>query len=809
MRMLHGRWLLITCVALVVLVDISPIQAQSDAAGDPLPVRALGRFGTSRFRHGSRIECLAMASDGRRIAAAGTNDPIRVWDAESGKQLFSFPEPWINALVFTKYGGQLLSGGALKTIRIWNLASGKEDAQLTGHAAAITALAISADNILIASADESGVIFLWETGLGRVTTKIAEFKGHTDAITSLAFSPDADSIYLVSGSADRTVRVWSTVKKTMLHQLDAGGAVASVVFTDDTTIAAAGDGKSIRLWNVADGKAQPPLTGHEGNIVSLAAGRDRGNSTLVSSGEDEALRVWHVGTRKELLNLRRAAGDAAALAVSKDGGLIACGGSGNTIRIFDGRSGKERVPAAGSQSGLAQLALAPDGKTLATVADDGTITIWDRAARQPLRSWQSRHAAEIVLAYSPDGTLLATCGRGDPVRFWDPQTGKENFQFPAKPGDQVLALRFAHQGTMLAVGYRSGLADVWDWKQKNVVQQPKLAAPGGVQAVAFSLDAKRLALGGQGRILLWDMVEAKEIRVQNSKESEDKVLPAVAALAFASDGKTLAVGCYDGVIRLVNHQTGKEIRALEGHLSVPYALAFSGDGRILASGSFDKTLRLWETFSGLTIASLQGHQGPVFGIGITPDGRTAFSASGDTSALAWDVTGQVGFGNLPNPDTAWRDLASENVAEAHRALWGYIAQGDAGLQAVAKQLYLIDPKQIDQLFKDLTNKNFTVRLKASKELERYGRWMEGRYREALARKPELEEQRRIELLLSNLTGGLTLEQERMRVRRVMLILEQFNTPAARQVLQSLIDGAPEVELQAEARVSLERLAGKR
>jgi hypothetical protein len=84
--------------------------------------------------------------------------------------------------------------------------------------------------------------------------------------------------------------------------------------------------------------------------------------------------------------------------------------------------------------------------------------------------------------------------------------------------------------------------------------------------------------------------------------------------------------------------------------------------------------------------------------------------------------------------------------------------------------------------------------------------MEGRFKEALKSPPDLEVQRRIEQLLANLTGGLTIEQERIRVRRVMLILEQVNSPAARQVLENLVKGAPEVELQYEARVSLERLA---
>jgi hypothetical protein len=157
---------------------------------------------------------------------------------------------------------------------------------------------------------------------------------------------------------------------------------------------------------------------------------------------------------------------------------------------------------------------------------------------------------------------------------------------------------------------------------------------------------------------------------------------------------------------------------------------------------------------------------------------------------------------------AWLELASIDPAVGHRAMWNLTSSGEGGVPQLGKQLYLIDPKRIDQMFKDLGNGSFNVRKNATVELERYGRWMEGRFKEALEalkKAPDLEVQRRIEQMLAKLTGGLSLEQERIRVRRVMLILEQINSPGARQVLQSLVDGAPEVDLQAEARISLERL----
>jgi WD40 repeat protein len=689
--------------------------------------------------------------------------------------------------------------------------TGKPFAELTGHNAAVKSLAVSPDGSMLASGGQDGTILLWEILHRKV---MATFKGHGDEITSLAFSPDRDSTYLVSGSSDRTVRVWHVDQQKMVQQIDAGGSVATVAFVDDKTIAVAADAADIKLWDATTGKLQHALAGHEGSVAGLVVSRD--GKRLISSGSDATLRVWDIAARKELLKVSRHADDGDALALSKDGQLVACGGGNNTLRVFDTLSGKEQLPGQGTQAALAHLALSPDGKTLATITANGVITVWDRAGHQPVRSWNTPHRGEIVLAYSLDGKSLASGARADAIHFWDPATGQEQVQLPAKPGDALLSLAFAPHRNLLAAGYRSGGADLWDWGAKNKVLECKLPIPGGVQALAFAHDGKTVALGGLGKISLWDVAGGKETKLLNTRdEGNPASMPAVACLAFAPDGKTLAAGCYDAAVRLIDIVKGKEIRALEGHASVPYSIAFSADGRMLASGSFDKTVRLWEAFSGLTIASLQGHQGPVFAVAMTPDGRHCYSASADTSVLHWDITGRAREGwdtakaAAVDYGTVWNTLASEDTTQGHRAMWSLVVHAEASVPFISKQLYLINPAHIDQLFKDLNNDTFSVRNKAAKELEKYGRWMEGRFKEALVNPPTLEVQRRVEQMLAKLTGGLTLEQERIRVRRALLVLEQSGSPAARDVLTKLVAGAPEVDLQNEARQSLERLSARK
>src|SRR5262245_8723731 len=80
-------------------------QWDTDQFGDKLPsLAALNRFGTVRFRHGSRILCMAYSPDGSLIAAGGGDDPVRLWNAQTGKEERTFKDTWTHAVAFSPKG---------------------------------------------------------------------------------------------------------------------------------------------------------------------------------------------------------------------------------------------------------------------------------------------------------------------------------------------------------------------------------------------------------------------------------------------------------------------------------------------------------------------------------------------------------------------------------------------------------------------------------------------------------------------------------------------------------------------------------
>jgi WD domain, G-beta repeat len=375
-----------------------------------------------------------------------------------------------------------------------------------------------------------------------------------------------------------------------------------------------------------------------------------------------------------------------------------------------------------------------------------------------------------------------------------------------------LSLAFAADGKACAVGMRSGQVVLWDLDGKTAVGA--FAYPGQPYAVAFSADSKLLAAAGGSKIVLFDRAANKELRRFDCKDAPPKtLLPDVAALAFSADKKTLAVACFDGAVRILDYNTGKEVGACEGHLSVPYAIAYSQDGRTLLSGSFDATVRLWEPFSGVQLAELKGHAGPVYGVALSSDGRTAYSAAADTNVLIWDATG---FGKAGPPkaalgpnelDQAWVELSNDNAAAARLTIWRLIANPQGVAAHLKTKVPLVDVPRIKKLLADLDSDEFDERDAAERELAVQGRWLEGRLEEALIKPPSLEYRRRIEKLQEKLRvpGALTLRQEQIRLRRAMMVLEYLADEPAIDLLSRLTRQAPEDALCDEATHTLARL----
>src|SRR5205085_5059317 len=170
-----------------------------------------------------------------------------------------------------------------------------------------------------------------------------------------------------------------------------------------------------------------------------------------------------------------------------------------------------------------------------------------------------------------------------------------------------------------------------------------------VLALTFSGDGKCLASGGyDGIVRLWEVATGKKLLDSPAKPPAAAPPPAnapptppnvVLALAFSPDGKQLAVGGSDAQIYVFNTADAKIVRSIPGHTSSVTALAFHPGGTLLVSGSKDHTIRLWNPANGQPFKSLEGHTAWVQGVVFLAQGTRLASVSADQTVRLWDLTG--------------------------------------------------------------------------------------------------------------------------------------------------------------------------
>ncbi|MEG4457886.1 serine/threonine-protein kinase [Microcoleus sp. N9_A1] len=278
--------------------------------------------------------------------------------------------------------------------------------------------------------------------------------GHSQAVTSVAFSPDGAT--LASGSEDKTIEMWKLEAGKRWYTLTGHSDwVTCVAFSPDgATLASGGRDKTIQIWDLNKGKWWYALRGHEDRVYAVAFSRD--GQVLASGSRDKTVQLWNLNKGRPMSALSGHAGGVEAVAFSPGGEFLASGSRDKTVQLWDWQNGRSictlaehgdwvrAIAFAATSSSISPLSQGGAGGVLATGSRDGTAKLWrvDADGRgRLLRSMRDNSGDVLCVALSPDGRVLATGSRDGSIYLWDAATGG------------LLELLTGHGGEVLSVGF--------------------------------------------------------------------------------------------------------------------------------------------------------------------------------------------------------------------------------------------------------------------------------------------------------------------------------------------------------------------
>jgi WD40 repeat protein len=412
--------------------------------------RKLVRTVTLPSRVGGNHQKVRVGADGKRVFVENEGN-VQVIDGKTGDELLRQTGAAGGGALAVSRDGKLVAFGRYDVF-LWRWETGEEPKKFTTVGNFGTELMqFSPDGKTLSIVPHGEVVTTWDVATGRQTGS----RALRALVDNLEFSPDGKTLAVASHPAASRppegghaidlldVATWGEVGRIPLGRI----GVEHVSWSKDGSRLAGVTDYRAWAWDVKTGKVLGPgRPGHEGMISAMAFGPD---GTLFTASDDHTIRSWGPATGTQGLVLVHD-GWVRDLAVSPDGALVAGSALRNDLRVWDARTGKQRLKLLGNgvMGGKRRVRFTPDGKRLVAWGDDEFVRVWEvrngkllseRSTRPPGKEGDpddpfgdrmrfmeaSFEAADI----SPDGAALAL-STGNGIRILDPATGKERQTLP-------------------------------------------------------------------------------------------------------------------------------------------------------------------------------------------------------------------------------------------------------------------------------------------------------------------------------------------------------------------------------------------
>jgi WD40 repeat protein len=367
---------------------------------------------------------IAWSPDGGRLV--GGPNPFRIWNVESGgdSRCFGDEPEWAlraTCVAWSPDGRHIANGCADGGVRVWDVKTRERVFDCQGHMRSVAGVSWSPDARKLASGSDDGTVRIWEIAKGRETRHLRGRRrqwsfGKSDHDVELVWSPDGQ--WLVSESKDGCTRVWNGIRGTLAECLQGEsepGGCGVGWSPDGRWILHPGKDCTVRVWDFANKTERRGLRGYL-SVRAVAWSSD--GRRLVRQHMDKSLQIVDVSSGQVLQTLRGHTQPLACIAWSPDAQRIVSVSDGETIRVWEVRTGTE-LRCEEERMGWTTkcVAWSPDGSWIARGRTDGVVSLWSLGSGVGIEL-RGHEDGIGSLVWSADGERLISGGWDNTVRIW-------------------------------------------------------------------------------------------------------------------------------------------------------------------------------------------------------------------------------------------------------------------------------------------------------------------------------------------------------------------------------------------------------
>ncbi|MGC9526644.1 MAG: eIF2A-related protein [Limnospira sp.] len=353
--------------------------------------------------HGDKVTRVNFSPDGYTLASASYDKTVKLWHLENHPlDILEGHRHRVLDVSFSPDARIVASASQDGTVKLWSR-SGRLLQTLLGHSDRVAGVSFSPDGQWVATAGYDNSVKLWrrldgdrnsgrwgseKVSRGRRISKgdpwaasdaivasepVKTLVAHGDSVMSVNFS--SDSRYMVTGSKDRTVKLWT-----------------------------------------ADGRLLRTLNGHQGWVNQVSFSPDGG--TIASASDDGTVRLWNL-QGKQLKTIKVSDSYVLGVSFSPDGKLLATAGYDNKVKLWSRDGVWLNTLLKGTSDSVTDVAFSPDGRLVTSASYDGYIRIWSTWDGTLLKTFKGHGDSVMGLSFSPDGRTLASASRDQTVILWN------------------------------------------------------------------------------------------------------------------------------------------------------------------------------------------------------------------------------------------------------------------------------------------------------------------------------------------------------------------------------------------------------